>query len=57
MMNCKDIVNKINPPIKQIYPPLTTFTIRMQRRRSELVKETYFAMLCISLQMIIGGEY
>ena len=56
-MNCKDIVNKINPPITQIYPPLTTFTIRMMRHRSELLIETHFIMLCISLQMIIGGEY
>lgn len=57
MMNCKDVANKINPPITQIYPPLTTFTIRMNRRRSKLVKEVHFTMLRISLQMIIGGEY
>lgn len=56
-MNCKDIINKINPPITQIYPPLTTFTIRIMRSRSELVKETHFAMMCISLQMIMDGEY
>lgn len=57
MMNCKDVINAINPPITQIYPPLTKFTIMMYRRRSKLVKETHFTMKCISLQMIIGGEY
>ena len=56
-MNCKDIIRCVNPPITQIYPPLSLFTIRLQRSRSKLVKETYFAMMCISMQMIIGGEY